>query len=139
MEVDLGFAHACMDVFNGINELERESMRAAIVANKRVHRVPPLNDMVYTNRVGELWYFDVDGNLSHTLGFLKGVKHGCVLGVFIFCVAMAPVYVIIRLKLGPDGLLVALSDDVYLHGPQVNVAQAIYAALALYGKVGLKM
>lgn len=81
-----------------------------------------MSDMVYTDIIGELWYFDEDRNLSHTLGSRKDVNHGCVLGVFILCVTMAPVYIIIRHKLEPYGLLVAFSDDVYLHGHPASVA-----------------
>jgi hypothetical protein len=66
MEVDLEFAHAVMDAVNGFNELESHATRAAIVADPRLHCIFPLYDMLYTDRVGELWYFDEDGNLSHT-------------------------------------------------------------------------
>ena len=41
-------------------------MRAAIVANPHLHCILPLYDMLYTDMVRELWYFDEDGNLSHT-------------------------------------------------------------------------
>ena len=92
----MGYAHARVDAFNGFNELKmREAMRAAIVANKRRYRVLLLYDILYTYKVGELWYFDEDGNLSHTLGSRKGVGQGCVLGVLMLCVTMAPVYTII--------------------------------------------
>jgi hypothetical protein len=104
-----------------------------------MQRVLPVYDMLYTNIVGELWYFDEDGNLSHTLESRKGARHGCVLGVFILCVTMAPVYIGHRLKLGPNGLLVAFSDDVYLPEPPVNAAQAMVAAPMMYGKVGLNI
>jgi hypothetical protein len=92
MEAVVWLAHARMDAFNGFNELEMEAMRAVIVMNTVLHRVLPLFDMVYTYRVGELWYFDEDGKLSHTLGCRKGVRQGCALGVIIFRVIMAPVY-----------------------------------------------
>jgi len=72
MEADLAFAHAVMDVINGFNELERRAMMAAIVADPRLHCILLLYDMLYTGRVGELWYFDEDGNLSHTLPSRRG-------------------------------------------------------------------
>ncbi len=93
--------------------------------------------MFYTDKVEKLWYFDENGNMSHTLGSRKRVKQGCVLGAFGFSVTMTPVYNILQLKLRLNGLLVAFSDDVYLHGPPVNVAQAMSAAPTLFGKVGL--
>ncbi len=45
----------------------------------------------------------------------------------------------LKKHLGPEGLLIAFSDDVYLHGPPVRVAAAIVAAPALYKKVGLRV
>ena len=52
---------------------------------------------------------------------------------------MAPIYKALREKLNQDGMLVAFSDDVYLHGPPVNVAAVVYAAPSLYKKVGLRI
>ena len=78
MEADLAFAQSVMDVINGFNELERQATRAAIVADTRLHCIIPLYDMLYTDRDGELWYFDEKGNLTHTLrsrlGGLTGVR-----------------------------------------------------------------
>jgi hypothetical protein len=42
-------------------------------------------------------------------------------------------------ELGPEGMLLAYSDDVYLHGPLVRVATTITAAPPLYKKVGLRI
>ena len=58
------------------------------------------------------------------------------LGLFVFCVTMALIYMALKSELGQEGMLVAFSDDVYLHGQPVNVAAAISAALRLYKKVG---
>jgi len=63
-----------VDAINGFDELDREVMIAAIVADKRLHRILPLLDMSYTSRVGELCYFDGDGDLTHTLGSRNGVR-----------------------------------------------------------------
>jgi hypothetical protein len=114
-------------------------MSAAIVADPHLHCILPLQDMLYTDRDGELWYFDEDGNLSHTLSSRRGGRQGCVLGLFISCVSMAPIYKALKTKLGPKGMLVDFSDDVYLHGPPVNVTTSISAAPALYKKVGLRI
>jgi len=54
MEADHAFAHAGMDAINGFNELERQAMRAAIVADPRLHCILPLYDMLYTDKEGEL-------------------------------------------------------------------------------------
>ena len=66
MEANLAFAEMVMDAINGFNELEREAMRAAIVAYTRLRCILPLYDIVYTDRDGELWYFDEEGNFTHT-------------------------------------------------------------------------
>ena len=52
---------------------------------------------------------------------------------------MVPIYNKLKDWLGPERRLVAFSDDVYLHGPPVNVAATISAAPALYKKVGLRI
>ncbi len=66
MEADLGLAHAVMDAINGFNEMDRQATRAAIETNLRLYCILPLYDVLYTDTMGELWYFDEDGNLSHT-------------------------------------------------------------------------
>jgi hypothetical protein len=55
MEADSDFAHAVMDAIDGFNELERWAMRAAILVNPRYHCILALYDMLYTERVGELY------------------------------------------------------------------------------------
>jgi len=139
MGVDPDFAHAVMYAINGFNELERHAMRVAILAEPRIHCILALYDMMYTDRVGELWFFDEDGNLTHTQQPRRGVRQGCVIGLFIFCVTMAPIYMDIKNHLGREGLQIDFSDDVYLHGPPVRVAAAITAAPALYKKVRLRV
>jgi hypothetical protein len=74
MEADPAFAHAVMDAINGFNELEREATRAAIVADPRLHCILPLYDMLYTDREGELWYYDESGVLTHTILSRQGVR-----------------------------------------------------------------
>jgi hypothetical protein len=44
-----------MDAINGFNELERQAMRVAILADPRIHYILALSDMMYTERMGELW------------------------------------------------------------------------------------
>ena len=63
----------------------------------------------------------------------------CVLDLFIFCGTMSPIYMALRYELGLDGLLIAFSDDAYLHGLPVRVAAAITAAPALYEMVELRV
>ena len=77
----------------------------------------PLYDMLYTNREGGLWYINEEGNLTHSQSSRRGVRQGCVLGLFVFFVTMSPIYKTLREELGQDGMLVAFSYAVYLHGP----------------------
>jgi hypothetical protein len=128
-----------MDAINGFDEMERHTMRASIVVDVRLHNILPLFDMVYTARVGELWYFDEEGELTHSFESRRGVRRGCVLGLFIGCVTMAPIYVALKAELGPEGMLVAFSYDMYLHGPPPYVASTILAAPTLYKKMGLRI
>ena len=72
MEVDPEFA--VMDAISGFNELERLAMRAALVADTRLHCLLPLFDMVYTDRDGELWYFEEEGVLRHMLFSRRGIR-----------------------------------------------------------------
>ena len=69
----------------------------------RLHCLLPLFDMLYTDRDGELWYFDEDGVLRHKLFSRRGIRQGCVLGIFIFCITVAPIYKSLRNELGPKG------------------------------------
>jgi hypothetical protein len=132
MEADPSFAPAIMDAINGLNEMERHAMRAAIVADTRMHGILPLYDMMYTDIVGELWCFDEDGNLIYSLESRRGVRQGCVVGLFIVCATMAPTYATLKAKLGPEGMLVAFSDDVYLYGPPPSVASTISKSPTLH-------
>jgi hypothetical protein len=92
-----------------------------------------------TDMDGELWHFDEEGVLRHRLFSRRGIRQGCVLGIFIFCITMAPIYKSPKNELGPEGMLMSYSDDVYLHGPPVRVAAAITTAPPLYKKVGLRI
>ncbi len=52
MEADSAFTHVILDAINGFNELERQAMRAAIVADPWLHCILPLYDMLYTDKEG---------------------------------------------------------------------------------------
>jgi hypothetical protein len=92
MEADPELAQPAMDVINGFNELERLAMRAALVADPRLHCLLPLFDILHADRNGELWYFDEEGVLRHKLFSRRGIRQGCVLGIFIFYITMAHIY-----------------------------------------------
>ena len=52
---------------------------------------------------------------------------------------MAPIYRTLKDKLGPEGMLVAYSDDCYSHGQPAKVAAMISAAPPIYKKVRLRI
>jgi hypothetical protein len=95
--------------------------------------------MLYKRGVGELWFYDENGNYVQTYYSKTGVRQGCVLGAFLFCLAIAPVYARLGSLLGPEGALYAYSDDVYLLADPGHMAVALAAAPSLYNKVGLRI
>ena len=66
LEGELCLAACCLDAVNGFNELERDAMRASIVAHTHMHKLLPLFDMLYTDKEGELWLYDDQGVLHGT-------------------------------------------------------------------------
>jgi len=59
------------------------------------------------------------------------VRQGCVLGAFVVCLVLRPVYSRLDGLLGPDGALYAYSDDVYLVSDPVNMPNALEIAPAI--------
>jgi hypothetical protein len=59
------------------------------------------------------------------------------MGAFFFCLVMRPVYAWLGALLGPDGVLYAYSDDVYLVSDPANMSNDLAAAPAIYKRVGL--
>jgi hypothetical protein len=68
----------------------------------------------------------------------SGVRQGCVLGAFLSCMAMCPVYASLQALLGLDEALYAYSDDVYLISDLASMAKAL-ATPKIYGKVCLRI
>ena len=102
-----------VDAVNAFNAIERSALRAALVARPELHPLLPLYGMLYTDCEGELWFYDDNGDYYETFHSKRGVRQGCVLGTFLFCLAMKPIYDRLRALLGPSGLLLTYSDDIY--------------------------
>ena len=139
MENDPDAALFSVDVVNAFNDIEPPALLAALLARPELHPLLPLYDMLYTNTAGKLWFYGDDGNLYDTFHSRRGVRQGCVLGTFLFCLAMKPVYDRLRALLGPAGLLLAYSDDIYCAADPVLAAVALSEAPPLYGKIGLRI
>jgi len=91
--------------------------------------------MHYERGSGELFYYDEHGNYIASYDNKNGVRQGWVLGAFLFCLDMQPVYTRLGALLGPEGALYAYSDDVYLIADPANMAVALSAAPTIYKNV----
>jgi len=95
--------------------------------------------MLYERGSGELFYYDEHGNYIANHYNKNGVRQGCVLGAFLFCFDMRPVYTRLGALLGPEGDLYAYSDDVYLVDDLASMAVALLASPTIYKRVGLRI
>jgi hypothetical protein len=139
LESNGNLSPACLDGINAFGEINRECIRAALMVNPGLHLLIPIFEMLYERGCGELFYCDENGNYIASYYSKNGVRQRCVLGAFLFCLAMQPVYSRLGALLGPEGALYAYSDDVYLLAAPVNMAVALSSALAIYKKVGLRI
>jgi len=99
----------------------------------------PMFEMLYERGNGQLCYYDENYNFVESHYNRCGVRQGCVLGAFLFCLATRHVYARQGALLGPDGALYAYFDDVYLVSDPVNMSLALIATLEIYRKVGLRI
>jgi hypothetical protein len=88
MEAKPTLAGASLDAINAYGEIGRECIEAAIRANPYLHRLLPLYELLYKRGEGVLWYFDENGKFVMGTRHKTGVRQGCVLGLFLFCLAM---------------------------------------------------
>jgi hypothetical protein len=139
MESNGSLLAACLDGINAFGEIELDCIRAALEAKPSLRMLIPMFEMLYERGSGQLWYYDENGNYMVSHYNRCGARQGCVLGAFLFCLAMRPVYARLATLLGLDGELYAFSDDVYLLSDPNNMSMALAAAPALYKKVGLRI
>ena len=83
-------------------------------------------------------FYDEDGNSVIAKHSRRGVKQGCVLSSFFFCLTMEPVYKRLTDTLGPQGALNSYSDDAYLLGKLAHMVAALTTSQTIYKKVGLR-
>jgi hypothetical protein len=96
-------------------------------------------EMLYERGNGQLWYYDENGIYVESHYSKCGVRQGCVLDAFFFCLVICPVYARLGALLGPDGAMYAYSDDVYLVFDPVNMSIALVVAPTIYQRVGLSV
>ena len=58
MESNGMLSATCLDVINAFEEIERDCIRAALLANLSMHTLLPIFEMFYERGSGELWYYD---------------------------------------------------------------------------------
>jgi len=117
MEVNPTLAASSLDVSNAIGEIERECIEAAIRADTYMHRLLPLFELLYKHGEGVLWYYDENGKFVVGVRNRRGFRQGCVLGMFLFCVTMQPIYARLQEAVGEEGALYTYCDDSYLLAP----------------------
>jgi len=66
------------------------------MANPYLHSLLSLFELLYKRGAGELWYYDENGNFVLHTHNRRGVRQGCVLGMFLLCLSMEPVYMRLR-------------------------------------------
>jgi hypothetical protein len=129
MEAKPTLAGASLDAINAYGDIERECIEAAIKANPYLQLLLPLYELLYKTGEGVLWYYDENGNFVMGTRQLRGVRQGCVLGLFLLCVTMAPVYARLRQAAGEEGVVYAYSDDSYILAPKEQMAVVLEEAL----------
>ena len=105
MEAKPTLAGANLDSINAYGEIERECIDAAIKANPYLQRLLPLFEPVYKRGEGVLWYNDKNRKFVLGARNKRGIRQGCVLGMFLLCIAMEPVYARLRAVVGEEGVL----------------------------------
>jgi len=130
---------ACLDAINAFGEIERSCITATLLVNPTLHTLIPMFKMPCERGSGELWCYDENGNFVDLYYNRNGVRHGCAMGAFFFCLAICPVYARLQALLGPEGALYAYSDDVYSLYDVVGMTRALATAPAIYKKVGLRI
>jgi hypothetical protein len=139
MEAKPALAGASLDAINAYGEIERECIEAAIKANPYLHRLLPLYELMYKKGEGVLWYYDENGNFVMGSSNKRGVRYGCVLDMFRFCLTMAPIYARLRAAVGEEGVLYTYCDESYILAPVEKMAEVLHHAPGIFGKVGLSI
>ena len=109
------------------------------MANPYLHCLLPLFELLYNRGARELWYYEDNGNFILRTHNMRGVRRGYVLGMFLFCLAMEPVYSRLRAAMGEQGTLYAYCDDSYLIAEPDKIDEILTQAPAIFDKVGLKI
>jgi hypothetical protein len=59
--------------------------------------------------------------------------------MFLFCIAIEPIYARLRAAIGEEGVLYTYCDDSYLLAPSERMATVLHHAPCIFAKVGLRI
>eukprot|EP00873_Tetraselmis_striata_P009583 jgi/Tetstr1/429847/TSEL_019714.t1 len=141
MEMDDRLAASSIDASNAYGMTDRRAIRRRLVADPALHSLLPLFDMLYAGP-SENWLYDheSDGDApTVVLTQLRGIRQGCPLATFFFCLTVGPVFDAITAKLGMGGLGLAFADDLHLLGTALGTALALHSAQPALAAVGLSI
>ena len=68
-----------------------------------------------------------------------GVRQGCVLGMFLFCITMEPIYARMRAAVVDEGVMYTYCDDSYILAPTEQMATSLQPTQGIFAKVGLRL
>jgi hypothetical protein len=139
MDAKPALAGASLEAINAYGDIEREYIEASIKANPYLRLLLPLYELLYKRGEGILWHYDEHGNFVMGTRQLRGVRQGCVLGLFLFCLTMAQVYERLKQTVGEEGIVYTYSDDSYILAPKEQMAVVLAEAPRIFGKVGLRL
>eukprot|EP00873_Tetraselmis_striata_P019352 jgi/Tetstr1/439616/TSEL_028038.t2 len=130
MEMDDRLAASSIDACNAYGMTDRRAIRRRLVAHPALHSLLPLFDMLYAGP-SENWLYDreSDGDApTVVLTQLRGIRQGCPLATFFFCLTVGPVFDAITAKLGMGGLVLAFADDLHLLGTALGACSTLSSA-----------
>ena len=84
MESSGKLSATCLDAINAFGEIERDCIKAAVLANPSLYMHIPLFEMLYERESGEMWFYDENNNFVESYFSRSGVHQGCVMGASFF-------------------------------------------------------
>ena len=123
------------DLLNAFNTVPRALLLEELFAHPTLSGLWRIMWWIYGSS-SLLLVFKPDGSLALWLYSCEGVRQGCVFGTFGFTIATLRLLVKIKQDC-PKVLIVAITDDVTLSGPQEEVLQAFSLFLDLCRSKGL--
>ncbi len=74
LESNGNLSSTCLDGINAFGEINRDCIRAALLADPDLHLLIPLFELLYERGNGELYYYDENGNYIASYYSKNGVR-----------------------------------------------------------------